>query len=243
MSRGDRMSEPTAAAGRLRGLTAIQLVVILVASAVLLPAMSPAAAVKAGAVLKLLFLARLALLVALATWFLRLRRLGWADLGLRRPAWKRAALAVPIGLILAVVLAAVATAIVLATGVRPANYAMFRPICGDLGEYLFWALPVAWGSAAFGEELIFRGFVRDALERLLGPGKPYATSLSIVLQAILFGLLHLYQGPGGAANAAAIGLVLGFVWLVSGRNLWAGIVIHGLIDFSAMSAIYFSWVG
>jgi membrane protease YdiL (CAAX protease family) len=233
------MSEPAAEAGRLRVVTAAQLVIILAASAVLLPAISPAAVVKAGAALKLLFLVRLALLVALATWFLRLRRLRWADLGLRRPAWKRSALAIPLGLVLSVVLAAVATAIVRSTGVRPANYAMFRPICGDPGEYLFWALPVAWGSAAFGEELIFRGFVRDALERVLGAGKSYATYLSIILQAVLFGLLHLYQGPGGAANATAIGLVLGFVWLVSGRNLWAGIIIHGLIDFSAMTAIYF----
>jgi hypothetical protein len=30
--------------------------------------------------------------------------------------------------------------------------------------------------------------------------------------------------------AGAIGLVLGFVWWFSGRNLWAGIALHGILS-------------
>jgi membrane protease YdiL (CAAX protease family) len=45
-------------------------------------------------------------------------------------------------------------------------------------------------------------------------------------------------GAGGVATAACVGLVLGWVRLFSGRNLWAGIVIRGLIDSAAMTVIF-----
>ena len=86
--------------------------------------------------------------------------------------------------------------------------------------------------------MLFRGFVLDALERIIGGPGRWTTPAVILIQAALFGILHLYQGIGGAAIAGTIGLVLGFIWLFSGRNLWPGIVIHGLIDSGAMTAIF-----
>ena len=116
---------------------------------------------------------------------------------------------------------------------------MFAAVTGNLGQYLFWVLPVAWGTAAFGEELLMRGFVLDAISRLLGgPSSRLAMVLAVVLQGAVFSAIHLYQGVGGAVIAGATGMMLGFVWLFSGRNLWAGIVLHGLIDTASMTAIY-----
>lgn len=215
-----------------------QLVVFLVFAAVLLPALSPAATVAHGAWVKLLFLARIVALLAVGTWFLHLQRSGWAAAGLRKPRWWKTLLAIPLGVVASAVLAGVASAIAFRTGAHAADYSMFSPLRGNLGEYLFWAVAVSWGTAAFGEELIFRGFVLQSVRLVLGDPGRVATIAAIVFRAIIFGLLHLYQGPGGAANAGAIGLVLGVVWLFTERNLWAGIIIHGLLDFFAMTAIY-----
>jgi hypothetical protein len=54
------------------------------------------------------------------------------------------------------------------------------------------------------------------------------------------GRMYLWRAiDAGVATAATIGLILGVMWLLTERNLWAGIAIHGLFDFAAMTAIYF----
>jgi uncharacterized protein len=47
----------------------------------------------------------------------------------------------------------------------------------------------------------------------------------------------------GASVAGALGLALGFVWWFSGRNLWAGIVLHGIVDSLSITALYLGLVG
>jgi membrane protease YdiL (CAAX protease family) len=215
-----------------------QLVVFLVLAAVLLPALSPVETVAHGAWVKLLFLARIVALLAVGTWFLHLQRSGWAAAGLRKPRWWKTLLAIPLGIVASAILAGVASAIVFRAGAHAADYSMFSPLRGNVGEYLFWAVAASWGTAAFGEELLFRGFVLQSVRVVLGDSGRLTTIAAIVVQAVIFGFLHLYQGPGGAENAGAIGLVLGFVWLFTERNLWAGIAIHGLLDLLAMTAIY-----
>jgi membrane protease YdiL (CAAX protease family) len=59
---------------------------------------------------------------------------------------------------------------------------------------------------------------------------PAAIALSVVLQALLFGLGHAYLGPRGIMNAAAIGLVSGGVYWATGRNMWPLVIAHGLVD-------------
>jgi membrane protease YdiL (CAAX protease family) len=115
---------------------------------------------------------------------------------------------------------------------------MFTPLRGRLPLYLFFLIPVAWGAAAFGEEMLFRGFFLDAIARLLGRESWPATLVAVVVQAAMFATLHLYQGPAGAATAGGVGLALGLAWWISGRNLWAGILLHGAFDATAMTAIY-----
>ena len=38
--------------------------------------------------------------------------------------------------------------------------------------------------------------------------------------------------------AGTTGLALGITWLLAGRNLWAGIVVHALLDAYAMTTFY-----
>ncbi|APU19081.1 CPBP family intramembrane glutamic endopeptidase [Actinoalloteichus sp. GBA129-24] len=77
--------------------------------------------------------------------------------------------------------------------------------------------------AAVTEELIFRGLVLQALERLCGSG------MALAITAVLFGLLHL-ANPGATvwssfAIAVEAGVLLGaaFLWR---RNLWLVIGLH-----------------
>jgi hypothetical protein len=93
-------------------------------------------------------------------------------------------------------------------------------------------------SGWFGEEMLFRGFVFTRLMRLMPPGR-LGLSVSLGLQSLVFGALHYAYGPGTALVAAVLGLVLGGVYLVGGRNLWAAILLHGLIDTTSISVAYF----
>ena len=67
--------------------------------------------------------------------------------------------------------------------------------------------------------------------------------LALFGQALIFGALHAYQGAGGAILAALTGLMLGFVYLLGNRNLWACIILHGMIDTISLTAIYLGAAG
>ncbi len=191
----------------------IDLVVVVGAAIVLIAllSLSPAAVVGGGIGIKLLFLSRMALLLLIATWRLRRSGRNWRDVGLVRPPLWRCVIAIVAGLLAIAVAVGVCRTAMVHAGYPAANYSAFAPLQGNLAEYLFWLVPVSIGSAAFGEEMIFRGFVLDAFERALG-GHRWATRTAIVLQAAAFGLLHAYQGIGGVVTAGVTGLVLGFVW-------------------------------
>ena len=223
---------------RLAALACAILMFALTTVAIVL--ISPPGMIGGGPWPKLLFLLRMVLLLALATGLLRLQGLGWRDVGLKQPRWRRLAAAVPLGWILCLACAGAVRglqSLAHAPSGPAKDYAAFAPIAHHLGEYLFWLLPATWGSAAFGEEMLFRGVILFGLSRAFGDGR-WGTAAAIGVQGALFGALHAYQGVSGATVAAALGVGLGLVWWGSGRNLWAGIVVHGLIDTSAITVIY-----
>jgi uncharacterized protein len=59
--------------------------------------------------------------------------------------------------------------------------------------------------------------------------------------AILFGVGHYYKGPTGIVDSGVAGLILGAAYLLSGRNLWAAVLAHGLIDTFGVVVLYFGW--
>lgn len=192
---------------------------------------------------RLLLLVRTPILVALATILLWREGRSWSDVGAAAPGWRKMLIWVPLGYLLLVVAALLAKLIMQLAGLAGPDYSAFSQLKGNLSLYLFWALPTVWISAALGEEFAFRGYVRDALARIFGREGGLVMLLSILAQAVIFGLLHIYLGFGGMVIATAAGLALGAVWFCSGRNLWAGVVVHGLIDLGSMTAIYFGATG
>jgi membrane protease YdiL (CAAX protease family) len=181
--------------------------------------------------------------LGLAWWMLRLRGERWADLGLRRA---RAP-----GRLLATVLAATALLLVTTTvlerllsaltGWTP-DISRFDALRGNLAA-LAAGLVLVWTSAAFGEELLMRGFVMHSLHRMLGgsvrPG--WAWGSALVVSSGLFGAAHAYQGAAGAILAGAIGLGYGLTFFAARRNLWGPILTHGLYDTAGFLLVYASW--
>ena len=97
-----------------------------------------------------------------------------------------------------------------------------------------------WVTAAFFEEIVYRGFLLDRLLTMSGPGRLSAVLMSL-LQGVLFGLLHFYQGPLGVITTGLVGFVFGLFYVAQRRNLWALILVHGTID--TINVVQFYLVG
>ena len=108
---------------------------------------------------------------------------------------------------------------------------------------LRWALRslvIVWVFAALGEETGYRGYL---LERTVetGGGGRFASLAAVGYTALLFGMGHFYKGPAGIMDSTYSGLVLGGVYLLAGRNLWAAILAHGLCDTFAVVVVFLGW--
>jgi uncharacterized protein len=101
-------------------------------------------------------------------------------------------------------------------------------------------LGVVWTFAAFGEELGYRGYLLTRAADL-GNRSKLAYVIAMVGVAVLFGFGHYYKGPAGVLDSTYSGLVLGTLFLLSGRNLWAAILAHGLSDTYAVVLVYMGW--
>lgn len=79
------------------------------------------------------------------------------------------------------------------------------------------------GAAGLGEELAYRGYVIGVLAVLVGP------AWAAVLSSVVFGLLHIYQGPVGMLRTGILGGILAWGLLASG-SLFPPIVAHMVLD-------------
>ena len=169
----------------------------------------------------------------------RLRDGRWSAMGLRRPdSWLR---------IVLIALAAAALRIILGQFVvepitgrywpAPIAPALANEIAGNPRVAVL-ALLIVWTFAAFGEEIAYRGYLitRGAD---VGARSAVAYWVAMLLVSILFGYGHYYKGPSGIVNSGIAGLILGTAYLLAGRNLWAAILAHGLIDTFGVIAAFF----
>ena len=131
---------------RESGIIIAQLLVILILTAALVPLVSVGEAMTGGVGVKLLFLLRLPLVLAIATWFLRKRGLGWRDLGLARIGWRAFARAALIGLVITFGVNGIYAGAAHVLHLGKPDYSLFHKLHGDLGLYLFMAFPGAWGT-------------------------------------------------------------------------------------------------
>ena len=171
----------------------------------------------------------------------RLRSGRWSAIGLGRPASWRRTLVIALA---AAVLRILAGELV----IDPLTSHFWPPAAAPAGiDEVTGNLPVAleylllvWSFAAFGEEIAYRGYllVRTAD---LGRRSTAALWIAAVVTSILFGFGHTYKGPAGILDSGVAGFILGAAYIVSGRNLWACVLAHGLIDTYGVMTLYLGW--
>ena len=172
---------------------------------------------------------------------IRLRDADWSAMGFKRPAsWRR---------IVLIALAAAALRILLGQFVIEPVTGFFWPapvapelaneITGNAKIALF-ALLIVWTFAAFGEEVAYRGYLLTRAAEVGNRSAP-AYWIGILFVSILFGYGHYYKGPSGIIDSGIAGLILGTAYMVAGRNLWASILTHGMIDTFGVIDAFFGW--
>lgn len=97
-----------------------------------------------------------------------------------------------------------------------------------------------WISAAFGEEIVWRGYFMKQFVKFFGDGK-LSLFINILVFGILFGSLHSYQGITGQIVTGIIGMLLAFIFYKTKYNLWLNVAIHGFFDTIALFLLYFSF--
>jgi membrane protease YdiL (CAAX protease family) len=180
----------------------------------------------------------LVLLLLLGSQSLWIRGLGWSDLGLRRPvAPSRTilhAVAASVALLFAIRIAIVPFAVFVAG--EPVDLSIFGE-AGDTRTFLAW-LAEALTLSAFGEEMVFRGYLIRRVSEFMG-NTSVGRVAAVVVSSALFGLAHRYQRWAGVIATATIGTALGTLYLCNRENLWTVIVCHGIVDTVMLLAIYF----
>lgn len=164
--------------------------------------------------------------------------LSWKDIGLSQPQNLAATVVYAIAFCLVVLplISLIIEALATAGAPRP-DVSAFESLQGNTVLYLLFMLFVVWGSAAVGEEIIARGFLFRRFEDVLG-GQQVPWIWPCLAQALVFGAAHLYQGFTGFVITSLAGFFLGILFVFTGRNLWAPILAHGLVDTISVTLLY-----
>jgi membrane protease YdiL (CAAX protease family) len=175
------------------------------------------------------------LLVAWAS--LRARGLTWRPVGLSFDAnWRRMAM---IGCLAGVAFWAfeyfVENPVIHTITGRYPDLSEFSEVVGNL-PFLLALLALNIILAGFGEEMVWRGYALGRVAQLVGGGTGWLVSLVVV--NLSFGLAHRYQGEAGVTQAAVQGVLLGILYLRTGRNLIAPICAHTVANTCDFLLIY-----
>lgn len=178
------------------------------------------------------------LAVVALTLLLRLRGESWADLGFRKP--RRWSVAMVQGAVIAVVALSVMLGLqLMLEGLfKTPDESFLDELRGNLWVYLYFVGVVSWLAQGLGEELLFRGFIMTRLAQMFRLNRT-AWGAAVLIQGVLFGLMHGYQGVAGMISAAGAGVVFGIAYLMTGRNLLPCVIAHALCGMVLSSVLYF----
>ena len=177
-----------------------------------------------------IFFSKLPWLFLLAWVSLRWRGLRWRDVGLTRPVnWQRT---ITIG-----ILGGIGIELMELFLTQPLLVKLFHKmpdlsaLNGMRGNWklLLLGLALTWTLAAFGEEMVYRGYMMNRVAGLFRNPK-VAWTISLIVVNFVFGLAHIGQGITGQVENMIDGALLGVIFLATGCNLWAAIIAHGLTD-------------
>lgn len=122
------------------------------------------------------------------------------------------------------------------TGV-PIDYSSMSQVRGDFPTAILW-LVIVWITAAFGEEIIFRGFFMRQFVKFFGDGK-LSIVINILLFSSFFGYMHVQQGITGQIVAGSTGALLALIFYLRKYDLWFNIMVHGFFNTLGILSFYF----
>jgi membrane protease YdiL (CAAX protease family) len=185
-----------------------------------------------------IFFSKVPWLFLMAWISLRWRGLGWRDVGLARPTnWQRT---ITIG-----ILGGIGIELLELFVTQPLLVKLFHKM-PDLSELdglrgswklLLLGLALTWTLAAFGEEMVYRGYLMNRLAGLFRNPR-IAWTISLIVVSFVFGLGHIDQGITGQVENMIDGALLAVIFLATGCNLWAAIIAHGLTDTIDLVLLY-----
>jgi membrane protease YdiL (CAAX protease family) len=113
----------------------------------------------------------------------------------------------------------------------------FQTIHGNL-KWTLILLVLTWPLAAFGEEMVWRGYLMNRVVDL-AKNTRLAWIVSLVAVNMVFGYAHSYQGITGIVDEGLMGLLLGLFYRGTGCNLSVPVIAHGVADTVDLLLIFF----
>jgi membrane protease YdiL (CAAX protease family) len=170
--------------------------------------------------------------ILVATFVLKSHGRSWQDIGLARPgSWPRTVL-LGIGALAALFIMTILLQVLVlnlpGVEVPPIDWSRFNQLEGKLVFFLLFVV-LAWTTITFGEEMFYRAFLITHLGDVF-PNSKFGAALALLTSSLIFGLVHLVEGPVGVAQTFFMGLIFGAFYLRTGRNLWVTIIAHGLAN-------------
>ena len=174
-----------------------------------------------------------------AMWRMKVRKITWNDLGLRKPKNLLKTLLVTVGILIAIPIGIIIFQKIqeilpfsLAPDMSSENATSKFGALKDNWPHFFMIIPFILIQSAL-EELLDRGFLISWLERALNQ-TTLATIIAVLLQAIIFGFRHSYDLSERSITVGIIGLIMGIAYVKFGRNLWPLIIAHCVLNTISM---------
>ncbi len=114
----------------------------------------------------------------------------------------------------------------------------FENLQGDFANLAFLLL-ATWTLAAFGEEIVYRGYLQRRVRDILGDGRE-GIVVAVILTSLLFGLAHIEQGIIGVIITTMDAVIFSAVKLKFNDNLWAAIMAHGFSNTVGIVTFFFT---
>ena len=180
------------------------------------------------------------LMIILGGFVLKRQNSNWRDIGLSKPAsWLKTALfgvgAFVAAVVVFLAMQTIAVGLLTALGLDlpEIDQSRFNEIEGNLPFFILLVI-LAWSTIAFGEEMYYRAFLITRMVDFTAIGR----WLAILIAGVIFGVVHFAEGSLGILSNGAFGILFGWIYVRSGRNLWITIIGHGLINTLRFTLLY-----
>jgi len=169
---------------------------------------------------------------------LRLRKFGWRDVGLRRPAsWSRVlGLGALIGVTYQLLEFYLIDPFVIWLSGRPMDLSQFDSMQGSIPNLVAWII-IGWIFGGLLEEMVYRGYLLNRLTDVFGNHR-IGLIIAATASSALFAIGHINLGIPSVLENFVFALVFAGLYVTAKRNLWLPIIAHGVCNTLGFILIY-----